>query len=1194
MSNYTKTTNFATKDALASGNPAKIVKGTEIDTEFNNIAVASGTKADKASPVFTGTVTLPVTNADSLSIGGDGVTVTGIKDEDDMASNSATKLASQQSIKAYVDSQVTAQDLDVTDGTTSISIDLDSEALSLLGGTGVTSTASGNGVTMAIDATVATLSGSQTLTNKTLATPAVTGALTTDGTIDGRDVAVDGTKLDGIESGATTDQTAAEIRALVEAATDSNVFTDADHTKLNGIEASADVTDTANVTAAGALMDSELTSIASVKALNQGVATTDSPDFAALNVNGTATMDGLAVTNTATTGTNQEVASFRTASGGGLVIRSSDLSAANPDSILEPFFGESLKVKTSGNDRFKVADNGDISFYEDTGTTAKLFWDASAERLGIGTSSPLSPLHIQGTDDVAVRIKATGANSLSRLLLQNDGRTWAIDNDGANGDALTFYDATAVAERMRITSTGNVGIGTSSPSASSANVSVLTLKDGASFYGYEGGGIGISGLSVNFDNIGNTAQYKASSKHVLQYTMTDTTGVHAWSSTASTGTAGATATLVERMRIDSSGNVGIGTNSPTETLDVRGSVKIGKSGTSPYLTFDEEPDSTSGSEFYLTHDISGNTLKFTDDASHDLIAMDRDTGNVGIGTSSPVSTLELANNNQAAGSTLSITNSFTGADWNTNDLIGTIDFRTDDTSTSQPVRGSIKSIVENTSGATSPAYTALSFSTASVNTLAERMRIDSAGNVGIGTDSPSALLDLKDTAPKIRLTDERSITWSGGETLGELEFYTTDESSPNGTKTASFIKSINTSSSTVPSGALVFGVSQGAGTSANATEAMRIDASGNVGIGTSSPSSPLHVRTTGSTEVLAQSTSENSANSGRFVAKENSSGGYGAGFRYDGDTNTASIFGITSNNDNDVMTWSRGGGDVQFKTSNTERMRIDANGKIFMNEGVPFAWTDGSLNVSADIYGDSSDNLVFRNTSAKTERMRIDASGNLLVGKTAADLTTTGIQLSSAGFISASRPDVSAVFNRRTTDGDIMLFRKDGTAVGNIGTVDGFPYISSNSNVGLKFLSSRIRPVNTDGSDRDGAIDLGATSARFEDIYATNGTIQTSDRNEKQDIAELSDAEQRVAVACKGLLRKFRWKDSVAEKGDEARTHFGIIAQDLQAAFAAEGLDAGDYAMFISTTWTDEETNEEKTRMGVRYSELLAFIIAAL
>ena len=74
--------------------------------------------------------------------------------------------------------------------------------------------------------------------------------LTTTSTIDGRDVATDGTKLDGIESGATADQTAAEIRTLVESASDSNVFTDADHSKLNAIEASADVTDTANVVAA--------------------------------------------------------------------------------------------------------------------------------------------------------------------------------------------------------------------------------------------------------------------------------------------------------------------------------------------------------------------------------------------------------------------------------------------------------------------------------------------------------------------------------------------------------------------------------------------------------------------------------------------------------------------------------------------------------------------------------------------------------------------------------------------------------------------------------------------------------------------------------------------------------------------------------------------------------------------------------
>jgi hypothetical protein len=83
---------------------------------------------------------------------------------------------------------------------------------------------------------------------------AMTGAITTNSTFDGRDVATDGTKLDGIEASATADQTNAEIVAAVEAGTDSNTFTDADHTKLDGIEASADVTDATNVIAAGAML----------------------------------------------------------------------------------------------------------------------------------------------------------------------------------------------------------------------------------------------------------------------------------------------------------------------------------------------------------------------------------------------------------------------------------------------------------------------------------------------------------------------------------------------------------------------------------------------------------------------------------------------------------------------------------------------------------------------------------------------------------------------------------------------------------------------------------------------------------------------------------------------------------------------------------------------------------------------------
>jgi len=188
---------------------------------------------------------------------GDARITAALIDEDNMSSNSATRLPSQQSVKAYVDSQVTAQDLDFSaDSGGALSIDLDSEAITFTGGTGITTVGNANDVSIGIDATVATLTGSQILTNKTITaatmsgTTAFTGAATTTSTFDGRDIATDGIKLDTIETSATADQTNAEIRTAVEAASDSNVFTDADHTKLNAIEASADVTDTTNVVAA--------------------------------------------------------------------------------------------------------------------------------------------------------------------------------------------------------------------------------------------------------------------------------------------------------------------------------------------------------------------------------------------------------------------------------------------------------------------------------------------------------------------------------------------------------------------------------------------------------------------------------------------------------------------------------------------------------------------------------------------------------------------------------------------------------------------------------------------------------------------------------------------------------------------------------------------------------------------------------
>jgi hypothetical protein len=151
----------------------------------------------------------------------------------------------------------------------------------------------------------------------------------------------------------------------------------------------------------------------------------------------------------------------------------------------------------------------------------------------------------------------------------------------------------------------------------------------------------------------------------------------------------------------------------------------------------------------------------------------------------------------------------------------------------------------------------------------------------------------------------------------------------------------------------------------------------------------------------------------------------------------------------------------------------------------------------------------------------------------------------------------------------------------------------------------------------DNSMTLGASGARWSVVWAATGTINTSDANSKQDIADLDDAEKRVATRIKGLFKKFRLKDAVAEKGDAARIHVGVIAQEVRDAFTAEGLDANRYALFCSDTWwereemveykhleepklelvkhnTPVEGATEVTRLGVRYEQLLAFVIAAM
>lgn len=133
----------------------------------NNSEVFSGTAAD-----------LTLADLTFANLNDGTITIAGFVDEDNMSSDSATLVPTQQSVKAYVDAQITAQDLDIQgDDAIALSIDLDSETLTIAGGTGIETSGAGNQISVAIDSTVATLTGSQTLTNKTLTSAVLNGTI---------------------------------------------------------------------------------------------------------------------------------------------------------------------------------------------------------------------------------------------------------------------------------------------------------------------------------------------------------------------------------------------------------------------------------------------------------------------------------------------------------------------------------------------------------------------------------------------------------------------------------------------------------------------------------------------------------------------------------------------------------------------------------------------------------------------------------------------------------------------------------------------------------------------------------------------------------------------------------------------------------------------------------------------------------
>ena len=158
-------------------------------------------------------------------------------DEDTMSSNTAILPPSQQSVKAYVDTQVTAQDLDLITDSGNIDIDLDSESLTLTGGTGIDTSATGSTVTFAIDSTVVTESSTDTLTNKTISGSSNTLSNIANGSLSNSTVSYGGISLSLGGSDATpafdlTDATSYPTSSLTGTISNSQVATGIDAAKL--------------------------------------------------------------------------------------------------------------------------------------------------------------------------------------------------------------------------------------------------------------------------------------------------------------------------------------------------------------------------------------------------------------------------------------------------------------------------------------------------------------------------------------------------------------------------------------------------------------------------------------------------------------------------------------------------------------------------------------------------------------------------------------------------------------------------------------------------------------------------------------------------------------------------------------------------------------------------------------------------
>ena len=440
------------------------------------------------------------------------------------------------------------------------------------------------------------------------------------------------------------------------------------------------------------------------------------------------------------------------------------------------------------------------------------------QNVGIGTSSPGELLHIyKASGDPAFRVQSSAGN----CYVVNRAATSAMDLLNSMNGPITF--GTNNTERMRIDSSGNVGIGTSSPSyqldiynsASAAGVNpVLGLKSKFNSYGQG------PYLSFRIFDTNTSSDNNETSRIAGLFTSGSNGAIVNGALTFYTGNGSA---MPERMRIDSSGNVGIGTSAPAGKFEVSGGRSWFTANSELYSIAFRYSSSTGVMYMGATNSVSTPSIQFSNGAGSALATIDYN-GNVGIGTSAPGNKLDVSSSGQNIVVSRS-TGSYAAFQRVAPTGQQTYDFYT--------ING-----VEVARITGDPSY--LSFATGSSAT--ERMRIDSSGNVGIGaiTYSTSPTYDQIAATRPLQVIGSSSSTTIAGSTAAltiansdtttsntsQLNFAAVTGASPNLYSSAVISCVFGARTNTVyPSGVLTFSTSTA---TAAPVERMRIDSSGNV------------------------------------------------------------------------------------------------------------------------------------------------------------------------------------------------------------------------------------------------------------------------------------------------------------------------------------------------------------------------------